>query len=110
MQVLATPYNRACSALPGASRRKRMSTCPQCGAKVSFATHTCGACGAHVPAHGVVSTLFTHIPHPHIAARKERTPLKRRDLLPNANALQRFNSFLAVKITSAVGTMWCAYL
>ena len=57
-----------------------------------------------------MSALFTHIPHPHIAERKQRAPVKRRDLLPNANVLQRFNSLLAVKITSAVGTMWCAYL
>jgi len=30
--------------------------------------------------------------------------------LPSDGAIQRFNAFLAVKITSAVGTMWCAYL
>jgi hypothetical protein len=31
-------------------------------------------------------------------------------MLPRENATQRFNAMLAVGITSAVGTMWCAYL
>jgi hypothetical protein len=31
-------------------------------------------------------------------------------MLPHDGAMQRFNAFLAVKITGAVGTMWCAYL
>ena len=79
-----------------------MSSCPKCGASVSPGTHVCPECGARV--------VFHHVPHPHIAKRKEHPPFKRRDLLPGANAIQRFNSMLAVKITSAVGTMWCAYL
>ena len=79
-----------------------MSTCPKCGAKVKPGLHECPECGAHV--------VFVHVPHPHIAQRKERMPAKRRDMLPHENAMQRFNSFLAVKITGAVGTMWCAYL
>jgi len=54
--------------------------------------------------------IFTHIPHPHIARRKQHAPVARRDMLPRGNAIQRFNAFLAVKITGAVGTMWCAYL
>jgi hypothetical protein len=56
------------------------------------------------------SAIFTHVPHPHIAKRKERGAIKRRDMLPHENVMQRFNAFLAVKITGAVGTMWCAYL
>jgi zinc-ribbon domain len=79
-----------------------MSSCPKCGASVSPGTHVCPECGARV--------VFHHVPHPHIAERKKHAPFKRRDLLPAANAIQRFNSMLAVKITSAVGTMWCAYL
>ncbi|GAC1435930.1 MAG: hypothetical protein NVSMB6_32370 [Burkholderiaceae bacterium] len=54
--------------------------------------------------------IFHHVPHPHIAKRKENPPFKARDLLPHGGAIQRFNAFLAVKITGAVGTMWCAYL
>ena len=79
-----------------------MSSCPKCGAAVSPGVHTCPECGSRV--------IFHHVPHPHIAERKHHGPFKRRDLLPSANALQRFNSWLAVKITAAVGTMWCAYL
>ena len=79
-----------------------MSTCPQCGAKVAAGVHTCPECGAKV--------IFHHVPHPHIANRKEHPPFKARDLLPHDGAIQRFNALLAVKITGAVGTMWCAYL
>ena len=31
------------------------------------------------------------------------------DQLPHDNGATRFYSWLAIKITSAVGTMWCAY-
>ena len=86
-----------------------MSSCPQCGAKVVSGSHTCPECGAKVPAKGVVSAIFTHIPHPHIARRKEHAPVTRRDMLPHGNTVERFNTFLALKITGAVGTMWCAY-
>ena len=79
-----------------------MSTCPQCGASVAANAHNCPQCGADV--------IFHYVPHPRIAKRKEHAPFKRRDLLPSDGAIQRFNAFLAVKITSAVGTMWCAYL
>jgi hypothetical protein len=38
------------------------------------------------------------------------TPIAVADLPSRAGAVQRFNAFLAVKITGGVGTMWCAYL
>jgi len=79
-----------------------MSTCPKCGAQVASGAHACPECGTKV--------IFHHVPHPHIAKRKEHPPFKSRDLLPHESAVQRFNAFLAVKITGAVGTMWCAYL
>jgi len=79
-----------------------MSTCPQCKASVQPGSHICPECGANV--------IFTHVPHPHIARRKQHAPAQRRDMLPRESGFQRFNAFLAVKITSAVGTMWCAYL
>ena len=44
-----------------------------------------------------------HKPHPHLEARKEF--LKRR-----SKAAEGFNNRLAVMITNAVGTMWCAYV
>jgi hypothetical protein len=56
------------------------------------------------------SSIFTHIPHPRIALRKHKAPVAIKDMLPRENAVQRFNAMLAVAITSAVGTMWCAYL
>lgn len=45
-----------------------------------------------------------HIPHPHIHERKKY--LEKREARKNP---RNFNSWLAVKITNVVGTMWCAY-
>ena len=86
-----------------------MNTCPQCGAALAHGVPACAGCGAPIPSHGFASALFKYVPHPHIASRRERAPVRRRDLLPHENALQRFNSRLAVRITGVVGTMWCAY-
>jgi len=36
-------------------------------------------------------------------------PIKVADQLPSGTVAQRFNAWLAVKVTSGVGTMWCAY-
>jgi hypothetical protein len=36
-------------------------------------------------------------------------PIRVRDQLRRDNAVARFNSWLAVKITDGVGSMWCAY-
>jgi len=36
-------------------------------------------------------------------------PIRVADQLPSGTAMQRFNAWLAVKVTSGVGTMWCAY-
>ena len=44
-----------------------------------------------------------HIPHPHLERRKEMFAKSKQEA---AN----FNSWLAVKITNVVGTMWCAYV
>ena len=44
-----------------------------------------------------------HIPHPHIAARKEQ------GVATVASEHTGFNGWLALKITNSVGTMWCAY-
>lgn len=45
---------------------------------------------------------MNHVPHPHIAKRKE--------ILEKHKERHNFNSWLAVKITNVVGTMWCAYV
>ena len=42
--------------------------------------------------------------HPHIAARRVAGPPKHKQAAGSG-----FNSWLAIKITSGVGTMWCAY-
>lgn len=55
-------------------------------------------------------SLYQHIPHPHIANHMKRGPVKVADQLPRANAIQRLNARLAVRITKMVGSMWCAYL
>src|SRR5580698_396838 len=48
-------------------------------------------------------TATDHLPHPHIARRKAHgAPTV-------AKAHRGFNGWLAVNITNAVGTMWCAY-
>jgi hypothetical protein len=54
-------------------------------------------------------SLYQHIPHPHIAKHKEKAPVMVADQLPRQTAPQRFNAWLAVKVTRGVGTMWCAY-
>lgn len=56
-----------------------------------------------------MSKIYTHIPHPRVAERKEAGPPKVADQLPAGSAASRFNAWLAVKITDGVGTMWCAY-
>ena len=93
-----------------------MSPCRKCGADVVPPAAYCGACGTGVALGAVeigrkgVGWIFTHIPHPYIAKRKGKAPIVVADLHARNGAVQRFNSFLAVKITGGVGTMWCAYL
>lgn len=53
-------------------------------------------------------SLYEHVPHPRIASRTR--PLNVAGHLPSKSAPDRVNSWLAVKITSGVGTMWCAYV
>jgi hypothetical protein len=59
-----------------------------------------------------MADIFKFIPHPRIAARQKAGAPKVADVMqPEANApwYERFNAAFAVKITRAVGTMWCAY-
>jgi hypothetical protein len=48
---------------------------------------------------------FEHIPHPHIAARKEQGPVKMA-----AQASGGINGRIALRLTALVGTMQAAYL
>lgn len=43
-----------------------------------------------------------HVPHPHIEKRKKYAETR-------SDKPTSFNNWLAVKITNAVATMWCAY-
>jgi uncharacterized membrane protein len=54
-------------------------------------------------------TLYEHIRHPHIASRLAEGPVKVDDLFPHSNAVSRFNTRVAIAVTRAVGSMWCAY-
>ena len=50
-----------------------------------------------------MSIVYEHVPHPHIAKRKESGPSKTRD------EHLGFNGKIALGLTTVVGTMWCAY-
>lgn len=56
-------------------------------------------------------SLYQHVKHPRIERRKEDGPVKVAAQLPHdGNPFTRFNTWLALKITGSVGTMWCAYV
>lgn len=56
-----------------------------------------------------MSAIFTQVVHPRIQERKRERPVKVADQHATTGPMARFNAALAVKITGAVGTMWCAY-
>ncbi len=55
---------------------------------------------------------YEHVPHPHTLERLEHRdkPVQTTDALDRSTRIKRLNSWLAVQITSGVGTMACAYL
>jgi hypothetical protein len=59
---------------------------------------------------GAPMSVYTHVPHPHTLERLQHRdkPVSRDDVVKE-KASNRFNAWLAVKITNGVGTMWCAY-
>lgn len=57
-----------------------------------------------------MSSLYEHIPHPHVHARKATGPVKVADQHPTGNVFARANTKLAILITKVVGSMWCAYV
>jgi len=52
---------------------------------------------------------YRHVPHPHIQHRKAARAVKVADQFARTSAIDRFNTAFALKITAAVGSMWCAY-
>jgi hypothetical protein len=55
-------------------------------------------------------TSYKHVPHPHILHRKTARPVKVADQFSRTSPIARFNTAFALKITGAVGSMWCAYI
>ncbi len=57
------------------------------------------------------SALYTYVPHRRTKEKLEHASHAGRvsDQLPRGSVVARLNAWLAVKITSGVGTMWCAY-
>lgn len=54
--------------------------------------------------------IYQYIRHPHISSRLAQGPVKVFDLLPRGTAITRFNTNVALLVTRAVGSMWCAYI
>ncbi|HMA06514.1 MAG TPA: hypothetical protein VKP68_01545 [Ramlibacter sp.] len=54
-------------------------------------------------------SIYKHVPHPHIKQRKLDKSLTVHGQFGRKSRMDRFNAYLAVKITDGVGTMWCAY-
>jgi hypothetical protein len=61
---------------------------------------------------GAMTSLYEHVPHPHVAERKLAGPVRTVDQrrLDHPNPIVRFNARMGLGITVVVGTMWCAYL
>jgi hypothetical protein len=55
--------------------------------------------------------LYKYVPHLQTREKFARLvkPVKVVDQLPHASRVDRFNQRFAVKVTTGVGTMWCAY-
>jgi hypothetical protein len=53
---------------------------------------------------------FPYAPHPHLARRRQQGPVTVDAQLRRTGWYTRMNAWLAVKITSGVGTMTCAWL
>ncbi len=56
-------------------------------------------------------TIYTYVPHHRTRAKLEGAagPVTVAGQLPTGSAAARFNAWFAVKVTTGVGTMWCAY-
>jgi hypothetical protein len=56
-------------------------------------------------------SIYRYVPHRRTQQKlaAPMTPVKVVDQLPHGNPAARFNQWFAVKVTTGVGTMWCAY-
>lgn len=58
------------------------------------------------------NAIYQYVPHHQTQKKLAGTapgPVKVAEQLPSGTVAERFNAWLAVKVTSGVGTMWCAY-
>jgi len=55
-----------------------------------------------------MAKFLTHVPHPHHSGGSQGPP-KVADQFSREGPVARFNTYLALKVTAGVGTMWCAY-
>jgi hypothetical protein len=58
------------------------------------------------------NVIYQYVPHRRTQRKLDGTapgPVKVAEQLPSGTAAERFNAWLAVKVTAGVGTMWCAY-
>ena len=55
--------------------------------------------------------IYDYVPHKRTSEKLDHAshPVKVSELLPHDSPTARFNSWFAVKVTTGVGTMWCAY-
>jgi hypothetical protein len=56
-------------------------------------------------------SIYDYVPHKRTEEKLDHAsrPIRVADQLPRGSAVERFNAQFAVKVTGAVGTMWCAY-
>ena len=56
-------------------------------------------------------SLYDYVPHHRTKDKLDHVarPIKVSEQLPHGNPVARFNSWFAVKVTNALGAMWCAY-
>jgi len=103
-----------------------MSACHGCGAATPPGAAYCPACGARqdaaqveaqhgsaIPhgdrAKGPAGGIYDYVPHPHMKTRRKAPPRRNPEPSQAPGAAARFNTWLGVRITNSVGTMWCAY-
>jgi hypothetical protein len=66
---------------------------------------------SHASSGSPSSSIFKHVPHPRIAARRATGPAMTSDQrLKGKGPIGRLNARFGVLVTLGVGTMWCAYL
>jgi len=55
--------------------------------------------------------IYEYVPHHRTSEKLHHAshPVRVSELLPHDSPSARFNSWFAVKVTTGVGTMWCAY-